>query len=100
MENGTDNFLTAELVGDHFRTIGGSFATAELAVRAAEDHSRNRHGGGGCFQVFRPDRDGPTAAIVMAGSPQGDPMGCRGVYMVLAASVMQGAWKAGMFHFE
>jgi hypothetical protein len=100
MENGERCFVTAELIGDHFRAIGGSFATVDLAIRAAEEHCRNRHGGGGSFQVFRSGRASDTAAIVVAGLPTGDPMGCRGVYRVVVANSMQGSWRDGAFQFE
>ncbi len=78
-------FVPAELVGNHYRAIGGGYATVELAVAGAEDHFRNGHGGGGSFRVFRPDGPGDTAAIVEASAVDGNPMAVRAIYKVLVS---------------
>jgi hypothetical protein len=43
-------FEPAELLGNHFHPIGGSYASLELAIEAVKAHARNRHGGGGSFR--------------------------------------------------
>jgi hypothetical protein len=81
-ENGT-SFVPAELAGEHYRPIGGSYDSLENAMHAMEQHFRNKHGGTGTFQVFRPENTRETAAIVEAGSTNNDPMVIRALYKIL-----------------
>jgi hypothetical protein len=82
MVEGDRSFVPAELVGDHYRPIGGSYATVEGAMEALEQHCRNKHGGG-AFQVYRPDPDRGASVIVEATSAAGDPMRVLALYKVL-----------------
>jgi hypothetical protein len=83
MSVGNGTFTPAELAGDHYRPIGGSYDTAAKAMEALEQHFRNTHGGRGTFQVFRPEAPGAAVALVEAASTDGDPMRIRALYKVL-----------------
>jgi hypothetical protein len=82
MSVGIGTFTPAELAGDHYRPIGGSYDTAAKAMEALEQHFRNRHGGKGTFQVFKPEAPGSSAVLVEAASTEGDPMRIRALYKV------------------
>jgi hypothetical protein len=60
-------FEPAELLGDHYRLIGGSYGSFELALEAVKAHNRNRHGGGVSFRVYRSQgvRRNPTIVEVV-----------------------------------
>jgi hypothetical protein len=77
------SFVPAELSGEHYRPIGGSFDSMEKAIHAMEQHFRNRHGGPGLFQVFKREDAGGTTSIVEAGSTNNDPMVIRAIYKIL-----------------
>lgn len=83
MSVGISTFTPAELAGEHYRPIGGSYDTAEKAMAALEQHFRNTHGGKGTFLVFKPETPGATAVLVEAASTEGDPMRIRALYKVL-----------------
>jgi hypothetical protein len=76
-------FVPAELTGEHYRPIGGSYDSIEKAMQAMEQHFRNKHGGPGFFHVFKPEDARGTAAIVEAGSNNNDPMVIRAIYKIL-----------------
>ncbi len=76
-------FVPAELTGEHYRPIGGSYDSLEKAMQAMEQHFRNRHGGPGLFQVFRREDARGTTSIVEAGSTNNDPMVVRAIYKIL-----------------
>ena len=76
-------FVPAELKGEHYRPIGGSYDSLEKAMQAMEQHFRNKHGGVGSFHVFKPEEAHGTAAIVEAGSTNNDPMAIRAIYKIL-----------------
>ena len=84
MADAGESFVPAELTGEHYRPIGGSYDSLEKAMQAMEQHFRNRHGGPGLFQVFK--REGlahGTTAIVEVGSTNNDPMMIRAIYKIL-----------------
>jgi hypothetical protein len=76
-------FVPAELNGEHYRAIGGSYDSFEKAIVAMEQHFRNKHGGPGLFRVFKPEDENGIAAIVEAGSTNNDPMSIRTIYKIL-----------------
>jgi len=76
-------FVPAELKGEHYRTIGGSYDSFEKAVEAMEQHFRNKHGGAGSFHVFKPEAGHGIAAVIEAGSTNNDPMTIRAIYKIL-----------------
>ena len=75
-------FVPAELIGERYRPIGGSYESFEKAIDSMEQHFRNRHGGPGLFRVFRSADTPGTAAIIEAGSTNNDPMAIRALYKV------------------
>ena len=77
------SFVPAELKGEHYRLIGGSYDSFEKAVQAMEQHFRNKHGGAGSFQVFKPEVAHGIAAVIEAGSTNNDPMAIRAIYKIL-----------------
>jgi hypothetical protein len=77
------SFVPAELTGEHYRPIGGSYDSLEKAMQAMEQHFRNRHGGPGLFRVFKPEASPGVAAIVEAGSTNNDPMAIRAIYKII-----------------
>ena len=77
------SFVPAELNGEHYRPIGGSFDSLEKAMQAMEQHFRNRHGGPGLFHVFKREDEHGTTSIVEAGSTNNDPMVVRAIYKIL-----------------
>jgi hypothetical protein len=83
MAETTTAFLPAEWVGDHFRPIGGRYDSLQHAIDAVEAHFRNRHGGTGALQVFKPETPGATAAVIEAAPHGGDPLMIKAVYKVL-----------------
>src|SRR6476660_7437863 len=83
MPDAESTFVPAELKGEHYRLIGGSYDSFEKAVQAMEQHFQNKHGGAGSFQVFRPDVTHGTAAVIEAGSTNNDPMAIRAIYKIL-----------------
>ena len=83
MADGETSFVPAELAGEHYRPIGGSFDSLEKAMQAVEQHFRNRHGGPGSFQVFKREDARGTTSIVEAGSTNNDPMVIRAIYKIL-----------------
>jgi hypothetical protein len=83
MENTGGTFVPAELIGEHYRPIGGAYESFEKAMQAMEQHFRNRHGGPGLFRVFKSADVPGTAAIVEAGSTNNDPMAIRALYKIL-----------------
>ncbi len=76
-------FVPAELSGEHYRPIGGTYDSLERAMQAMQQHFRNKHGGAGLFRIYKPENAPGTAAIVEAGSTQGDPMVIRAIYKIL-----------------
>ena len=52
------SFVPAELIGEHYRPIGGNYDSLEKAMRSMEQHFRNKHGGAGSFRVFKSDAAG------------------------------------------
>jgi hypothetical protein len=83
MADNGNSFVPAELNGEHYRPIGGSYDSLENAIHAMEQHFRNKHGGTGLFQVFRPEDARATVAIIEAGSTNNDPMVIRAMYKIL-----------------
>jgi hypothetical protein len=81
-DNGS-SYVPAELTGVHYRPIGGSYDSLEKAMQAMEQHFRNKHGGAGFFQVFRPEDARASVAIIEAGSTNNDPMVIRAMYKIL-----------------
>ncbi len=75
-------FVPAELKGEHYRMIGGSYDSFEKALQAMEQHFRNKHGGAGSFHIFKPELAHGTAALIEAGSTNNDPMAIRAIYKV------------------
>ena len=65
-DNGS-SYVPAELTGEHYRPIGGSYDSLEKAMQAMEQHFRNKHGGAGFFQVFRPEDARATVARYRGG---------------------------------
>ncbi len=85
MSDVSSSFVPAEWIGDHYRSIGGSYNTFELALSAVEHHYNNKHGGGGSFQIFRPDETHGTAAIVEGSSSAADPFVARSLYKIIVS---------------
>jgi len=83
MADTTSSFVPAELTGEHYRAIGGSYDSLEKAIEAMEQHFRNRHGGPGLFHVFKREDARGTTALVEAGSTNNDPMTIRAIYKIL-----------------
>jgi hypothetical protein len=83
MADAGNSFVPAELTGEHYRPIGGSYDSLEKAMQAMEQHFRNKHGGPGQFRVFKPEAAPGVAAIVEAGSPNNDPMAIRAIYKII-----------------
>jgi hypothetical protein len=83
MADAVTSFVPAELTGEHYRPIGGSFDTLEKAMQAMEQHFRNRHGGSGSFQVFKREDAQGTTSIIEAGSTNNDPMVIRAIYKIV-----------------
>jgi hypothetical protein len=77
------SFVPAELTGEHYRPIGGSYDSLEKAMQAMEQHFRNKHGGPGLFRVFKSDAAPGAGAIVEAGSTNNDPMAIRAIYKIV-----------------
>jgi hypothetical protein len=77
------SFIPTELKGEHYRAIGGVYDSLERAMQAMEQHFRNRHGGGGVLQVYRPEVAGGVAAVVEVAATNQDPMTVRAVYKIL-----------------
>ena len=84
-ENATRGFMPAEWVNGHFRPIGGSYESLDLAVEAVDRHFRNRHGGAASPLIYRPgDAEASgVAALIEAGSVIGDPLQAKALYKVL-----------------
>ena len=78
-------FVPAELLVDNYRSIGGSYNSFELALAAVERHYNNKHGGGGIFQIFRPDETHGTAAIIEGSASASDPYIIRAIYKILVS---------------
>lgn len=76
-------FVPTELTGEHYRPIGGIYDSLERAMQAMEQHFRNKHGGPGLFQVYRPEGGQGAVVIVEVGSTNKDPMVVRAIYKVL-----------------
>ena len=83
METNNRSFVPAELIGEHYRPIGGNYESIDMALQAMEQHFRNRHGGPGHFRIFKSADSPGTAAIVEAGSTNHDPMAIRAMYKIL-----------------
>jgi hypothetical protein len=77
------SFVPAELTGEHYRPIGGTYESQEKAMQATEQHFRNKHGGPGLFRVFKADDEHGVAAIVEAAPTNNDPMAIRAIYKIL-----------------
>jgi len=77
------SFVPAELKGEHYRPIGGSYDSLEKAMQAMEQHFRNKYGGAGTFHVYKPDAGLGTAAVVEAASTNNDPMAIRALYKIV-----------------
>lgn len=76
-------FVPAELQGEHYRAIGGNYDSLETALKAMEQHFRNKHGGAGKFLVFKPEAAHGTAAVIEVASTNNDPMVIRAIYKIL-----------------
>ncbi len=83
MSDATRNFVPTELVGEHYRPIGGHYDSLQGAIDALGQHFNNRHGGGGSFHVYHADDTKDSAAIVEAASFDGDSLAIRALYKVI-----------------
>lgn len=86
MSDVPSSFVPAELLGDHYRSIGGSYGSFELALSAVEHHYNNKHGGGGVFRIFRPDETHGTAALIEGSASATDPYVIRSIYKIIVSS--------------
>jgi hypothetical protein len=75
-------FEPAELLGDHYHSIGGSYASLDRAIAAVKDHNRNKHGGGGSFRVYTSPAAHRSPTIVEVGLDDGNPLRIQSLYKV------------------
>src|SRR5437764_8265484 len=75
-------FEPAELLGDHYHPIGGSYASLDLAIEAVKAHSRNKHGGGGVFRIYESQGVRRDPTIVEVALDDGNPLMIQSLYKV------------------
>ena len=83
MSIGLAAFEPAELLGDHYHPIGGTYGSLDLAVEAVRAHCRNKHGGSGTFRVYESRGDGRGSTIVEVVPDGGNPLSVRALYRVV-----------------
>lgn len=82
MSTSEESFVPAELLGDRFRPIGGSFGSLDLAVDAAKAHFRNKHGGGGAFRLYQSQGSPRKATIIEVCLDEHRPLMIQAIYKV------------------
>jgi hypothetical protein len=78
-------FQPAELLGDHYHPIGGSYDSLDLALEAVKAHCRNKHGGSGSFRVYESQGLHRSPTIIELVRDDANPLLIQSLYKVFVA---------------